>query len=104
MKLSKMKKDELIDTAINYGIKVDDDATKKDLIAALANVDFSDDETETEENEEHSEYTLDAEFREWWSGASKADRNAFNAARNPDSIKAPHSSIEEKPRTKIKRT
>ena len=67
MKLSKMKKAELVALAATHEIDVDDDATKKDLIAALADVDF----------DEESDYAEDADFREWWSTASKEERNAY---------------------------
>lgn len=108
--MSKRKKAELVAEAEKHNIVLKKGATKADIIEALAEFEMNDDapeetETETEtESGELSEYAANAEFREWWSGASKAERNAFNADRDPDSIKAPHSSIEKKPRTKIKRT
>lgn len=35
-------------------------------------------------------YAKDADFREWWSNASKAERQGYLAQRDADEIAAPH--------------
>ena len=68
---------ELVALAETHGVDVDDDATKKDLIAALDDAGI---DTVADENDENTEHALDAEFREWWSTASKEDRNEYQKA------------------------